>query len=318
MVSVGPLTTGPDPGRLLTPYHGDITVTASGTRLSGLDIRGRVIVRAADVTIDECVIRGPQTMPSGTGFMPLVDARHALCKDLRLRDTEVAPQTASHRWSAGVEGHDFTLLRSNVHSSVDAVNVYNTNEPGMPTGVVIDSSWLHDLAWFTATEPGIVHPSDTNTHNDCVQHQGGADTVIRNSRLDAMYRRNWGHYIPGASVPDRGTGTEADGRYNVGDLSAVMVNHNVGNTARLTIDDCEINGGYIPINAGGAGKMFASHILGWFSRNTFRAPGAPTYSINADTTWVGPGNGLNAYELDPGLANRWADTGLEVRVRYNG
>lgn len=299
----GPLTTGPDPDRILTTTTGDITVTTPGTRITGLEIRGRIIIRAADVTIEQCRIVGGAVAPST--FAPLVDARGPNVIGLRVVDTEIAPQTAHFRWSAGIEGHDFALVRCNVHSAVDGANIYNTHAPGAPVNYAIDHTWIHDLGYFTAPVAGIVHPSDTNTHNDCVQQQGGSLGLITNSRLDATRRRNWGDYT------DTGVPPVPQ------DVHAILLGHNVGRTSNLTVTDCELNEGWIPFNAGGAAKLDTGHKLGIFCRNTFRDPGAPTYAYNFDTTWAADPDGTDCFEGTPN-ASRWADTGLEVRVRRNG
>lgn len=299
----GPLTTGPDPDRILTTTTGDITITTPGTRITGREIRGRIIIRAADVTIEQCRIVGGAVAPST--FAPLVDARGPNVIGLRVVDSELAPQTAHFRWSAGIEGHDFALVRCNVHSSVDGANIYNTNAPGDRTNVVLDHTWLHSSAYFVAPVAGVVHPSDTNTHNDTgIQHQGGRGTIVTNCRIDAYRRPNWGDYVDGVTPV-------------VTDIAAIMVNHNVGRTAELVVNDCEINGGYIPFNAGGAAKLDIAHKLAACARNTFSDPGAATYAYNFDTTWAADPAGTDCYEGTPN-ASRWADTGLEVRVRRNG
>lgn len=334
----GQWTTGPKRGTNLVRQNGDITVTTSGTTIQNLDLYGRIIVEASNVTIKNCIIRGTYAAPTSSAT-PLINARSASCVNLLVEDCEIAPMFPHWRWEGGISGHDFIARRCNIHSGIDGINVYNTFSPGTATNVTIDFCWIHDLSWWSSVGEGVVHPSDTVTHNDCIQHQGGSGTIIRGNRLDATYRRNFGHWwrasttqpyslvaigsrpdsSPFQAVPDRGSGTEETGRYNLTDLSALMVNNNVGNSTSITFTDNWISGGYIPVNAGGAVRSSGS--LGSFLRNRFsRSPGAQSsggdnvYTISVDSTWVG-------FLTDgAGTSNKnvFDDNSAEVNVRYSG
>ena len=62
-------TTGVKPGSTLTRHDGDITITTDGTVLANLDIHGFVTVRAKNVTISNCIVRGGKSKGVATGLI---------------------------------------------------------------------------------------------------------------------------------------------------------------------------------------------------------------------------------------------------------
>lgn len=331
-------TTGVPPGTSLTRQDGDITVTVNGTVIENLDLHGRIIVNASNVIIRKCIIRGTNAAPSASAT-PLINARSASCVNLLVEDCEIAPQFPHWFWEGGITGHDFVARRCNIHSATDGINVYNTFSPGTATNTTIEFNWIHDLSWWSASAAGVVHPSDTVTHNDCIQHQGGLGTIIRGNHLSARYRRNFGHWYrtgttepfplvatgsradgsPFQAIPNAGTGTQATGRYNLTDLSALMINFNVGESRDLVFTDNFVVGGYIPVNAGGPVRTTGN--LGTFHRNRFsREAGAQAsggnnvYTLNFDASWVGF---VDAGETTANK-NVFDNDSAEVLVRYNG
>lgn len=333
-------TTEPDatnvgiiPGSTLTVWNGDITMTA-GQTLSDLIINGRVTVNVANATITNCIIRGQNSAPT-TG-VHLIDAMGAGCSNLLVQNCEIYAQYPHWLWGDGIVGHDFTLQYSNIHHVTDCVGIFNTHA-SIPynTNVTIQGCYLHDLTWWTAATTGVVHPSDTETHNDCVQQQGGHGTVMVGNRMDASYAKNAGHWLvsnpyvepyvtagaPFQSIPDRGTGTEATGRYNRDDISAIMFNNNVGTSYGFTITDNWFRGGNYCLNAGGCastpGQNFGSVLRNRFdhSQGAQSSGGDNTVTIALDTTWGASG----LYNLGIGTAdqNYYMDNGNPVHCRTN-
>ncbi|HEY8588306.1 MAG TPA: hypothetical protein VIL55_02020, partial [Naasia sp.] len=109
--------------------YGDQIIKTPGTILDNLDIRGRVIVQAADVTIRNSIIRGT----SAGSMHSLVDAM-AGAPRLKIIDTEIASTVAKP--INGVMGSNFSLLRVNIHRVIDQVHIVGSN-------VTIADSRLH-------------------------------------------------------------------------------------------------------------------------------------------------------------------------------
>lgn len=174
------------------------TVTAASTTLStagatytDVDFLGRVSVTAPDVTLIRCRVGNANT--ANAAFTATnANALRCLVQDSLIRPTVIRNDTN------GIVGHDVTLLRTEVRDFVDFIQVQNSSAyaaqgAGWLTGVVIDQSWLHGLARWTATAPGVVHTTDTVTHSDGVQQFGGAGTRITDSIIDARPSLGFGH-----------------------------------------------------------------------------------------------------------------------------
>lgn len=158
-------TTGVPAGTKLKVHEGDITVTQAGTVIDGLDIRGGIKVKAANVTIKNSIIR----LRSG-GFK---EGIHNYSTGLTISDVEIAPTTTSPNFN-GIMGSNFTLTRGNIHRVVDAVHIYGDN-------VTIRDSWLHDTSHFVNDPNWNGGPS----HDDTIQMVRGSNVTITGNRIES-------------------------------------------------------------------------------------------------------------------------------------
>jgi hypothetical protein len=284
--------TGVLPGVARTTTTGDITITVNGTVLQNQTINGKVIVKAANVTIRNCLIQGPNSaVPSSGGSQQfLVSFNDPACVNAQMIDCTLAPQHPFAAFSA-TNGHDYLAKRCHVYHCVDGFGIYNTtaSQP-YACNVVLQQNYVHDLAWWTAATTGVVHPSDTHTHNDCVQIQGGTGLQLLGNRFDAQYSRQFAHWQatsitaepytsvglnslsdggPFEVLPNRGTGLEADGRYNWLDLSCLMINQSVGASHSIVCMDNWFSGGQFNINGGSDTTYNGTDGFGTFYRNRF-------------------------------------------------
>lgn len=332
--------TGLKPYVTLTASPGNITMSTPGQVIQDLDIQGKVTVTAANCVIRNCRIRGLNSSPGSTDTF-LITATAAGVSNLLIEDCELAPDFPHYNWDSAVTGHDFTIRRCNIYWTVDGINVFNTTaaQP-YASNVTIEQNYIHDLGWWTAATTGVVHPSDTHTHNDVIQIQGGTGTIIRGNRLEGKYARQYGHWVvtnpnvepytqvglntlsdggPYQSLPDRASGNEASGRYNLTNLSCVQMGQNVGDAYNFTFTDNWMYGGYISFNAASLARHTGQN-LGSFLRNKFdRSQGAQgvggntTHTFDIDTSWAGnvtSGAGT-------ANANVYMDDGTEVTFRTN-
>lgn len=331
-------TTGVVPGIALTTYSGNITVTTPNQTFQNLRIEGYVKVQAANCFLKNCQIVGTNAAPSVSTH--LVDATHQSVSNLIVEDCEINPQYAHWNWGDGIVGHDYTARRCNVYHMTDCFGVYNTHlATPYATNVIIEACYAHDLGWWTAATTGIIHPSDTESHNDIIQQQGGTGTIIRGNSLRAMYARQYGHWWvtdpttepyttialhsladggPYQTIPDRGNGTLATGRYNYDDLSAIMVNANVGPSYDFDIHDNWFYGGNFCINAGGVTQSGTQN-FGSVVRNRFMDHAQGTQGSGGDNTYtVYLGSGWNGHVTNGiGTAdqNYYADNGHAINFR---
>ena len=206
--------TGVKAGSKLTVHKGDIIVTKAGTVIENMDIFGFIKIRAANVVIRNCQVRGSGPASSNTG---LIDCNHSAVRNALIEDCLLVPDFPSV-WLDGVIGKEYTARRCNVYRTVDGFGVYNVSDKKAPTNVTIESCFIHDLAYF-AKDP---NHSNGPTHNDAIQIQGGANINIR------------GNNIMGFLSTNVGSQNYADRRWNQG----ILVQPNV---APITNSDISYN-----------------------------------------------------------------------------
>jgi hypothetical protein len=164
----GPTTTGVPAGTTLRVHEGDLTITTPGTVIDGLDIRGYVRVKAANVVIKNSIIRG---RPGLTSYMSLIQSPYPT-NNLLVQDTTLVAANPTP-FVDGIVGKGFTLRRVNIYGVVDSVKISGDN-------VLVESSWLHDNLYFLQ-DPNY---GNTPTHDDNVQVQAGTNITIRGSVLE--------------------------------------------------------------------------------------------------------------------------------------
>ncbi|THG30792.1 hypothetical protein [Naasia lichenicola] len=153
-------TTGVPSGTSLTTVYGDIRVTTAGTVISGKDIHGRVIIKAANVTIKNSIVRGTDA----GGKYGLVD-NMGNYSGLKVIDTEIV--ATKPNWTVnGIMGSNFSLQRVEIHNTVDQVSITGSN-------VSITDSWLHGSLWYSYD----ADHSD-GSHNDNIEITGGSNIAL--------------------------------------------------------------------------------------------------------------------------------------------
>jgi len=330
------LNTGVLPGVSRSNYAGDIALTA-GQTIKNLNVTGIVSSAVANASIENCLIIGGA---SQTGSA-LVSAISASNSNLTLTDCTIAPQNPYWGWM-GITGAGFTALRCDIGFAQDIIEVKRTGAAyPWTTGVKVQQSYLHDMAWWTSATAGTIHPSDTETHNDVIQHFGGAGTQLIGNAMHGRYARQFGHWFvvgnslvepyvtvtlhslgdalngPNQAIPNRGTGTEATGRYNYDDIACLQIGDELGTSTDMTVHGNWFYGGGYSINGGGnANRVGAS--LGSWKRNRFdHAQG--TQGSGGDNVYamaLGPWSGQVTVPLTGPDANVFMDNGNPIVVRY--
>ncbi len=224
----GTANTGAPTGRTLTVYTGDLTITSPGTVIDGLDIRGFVIIKAADVTIRNSIVRGSGPGSYNTGLINCNDAKVSRAV---IEDVTLVPSYPSV-WINGVIGHDFTARRVNTYHVVDGFNIYNVH--GSTANVTVEASYVHDLSYFS---PDPNH-SDNKTHNDAIQIQGGSNISIVGNTLSAWLATTVG--TQAYPYPQAGFG--------------VILTPNVNAVTGSRINGNWFDGSYIPVKLSTSSK----------------------------------------------------------------
>lgn len=163
--------TGVIPGTVLTQYNGNMVVTTAGAVIQNLDIRGNVTVKANNVTIRNCIIRGVAVAPTSNSYALIMQFSNNYSK-LLVEDCTLVAQSPN-QWTSGIQGCNMTIRRCDISNTVDGVDAMGMGN------VLVDSCYLHDGSYFT---PSITH-TDLQTHDDGVQITNGTNVVFTNNNI---------------------------------------------------------------------------------------------------------------------------------------
>lgn len=253
-----------------TGAGGTLTIsTAGATYTDVLFLNTSVAVNAANVTLNNCHIL--MTTSTAGGVIAYSDN----CVNLTLNDCTIENRCQTNT-ATGWAGHDTTLNRCQIIGWQDAVGPFvSAANVGGEIRTAFRGCYFSELAWFYNPTSGVVHPSDTQTHNDVIQHQGGWGLEVQGCSLFAYYSTAVGTGTPG-SGSDAGTSgavyTQAAGvtaraarpgatmtnpaksvdgaTHEVGgSLSAIMCNTPRGNNPRMNVTNNWFAGGGVQVNA---------------------------------------------------------------------
>ncbi len=148
--------------------NGDLTITTAGATYSGLDIHGYVVVKAPNVTIKDSIIRGG-TGPIGNG---IVNDTDNAATNFVLEDSEIFPANPVVGLD-DIKGWNYTMLRDNIHGSVDGLKIYGDN-------ATVESSWIHDLVTY-AHDPA---QNNGPSHSDGIQILSGSNLKVIGNTIE--------------------------------------------------------------------------------------------------------------------------------------
>ena len=152
------------PVPVISIHEGDLTITATGTLLENVEVRGYLRIKAAGVTVRGCNIVGPK--------IPVYVMALVQCSSTGtiIEDMIIDAQTPSV-YTDGIVGAGFILRRVIVTNVVDHVKITGND-------VLIENCSLYGN-FYSATTPW----GSGDTHTDNVQIGKGNNIVIRETKL---------------------------------------------------------------------------------------------------------------------------------------
>jgi hypothetical protein len=159
-------TTGVPAGTKLRVHNGNIVVTKAGTKLDRLDIRGFVLVKAANVTISRSIVRGGTSPKTAQGVITSYGSKNLLITDTEVRTTHPSV------YLDGIKGWNFTARRVHVSGNVDSIKIQGDN-------VTVAGSLLENTTWY-AHDP---YQGGGATHNDNIQILKGRNLTITGNTI---------------------------------------------------------------------------------------------------------------------------------------
>lgn len=281
--------TGVPAGTTLSNYAGDITVTTPGTVIRNRRVTGRIVVAAANVTIENCEVLGR----GGTVNSALIDCVAAAVANctIRFNTLHQAPATANEYHNA-VVGHDYYAYRNQCYDVVDGFGVFNKYNSGA-ANVRIEGNHVDQLSFYAPDNAG----NRPWTHNDGVQIQGNSAISIRGNRLVAKVSTRTGR------------GTSAYAPFVTGQV--ITFSPNTSRISDVTVDRNWLYGGSRSIIAiPGKFTVPAGWRLGTISNNRIQKPYSNDYiklspSYRAGTEAYVTGN--KVVDLNTPITPVWAD-----------
>jgi hypothetical protein len=203
--------TGVPSGTTLTPYTGTLHITTDGAVISGLDIRGNVVVDAANVTIINCRIA------TNSYYGISGDA-----SNLTVQNSEINGQ-GKVGGSYGIMASG-TFIGNNIYGYENGIGVAGSN-------TVIKGNYIHDLS----------DPAGVDGHYDGIALHGGdggesnilieGNTVLGRDTSDIFIKNNFGP-ISNVTVTNNYLGSGpgyniyVDGRADGGPITGVTITNN--------------------------------------------------------------------------------------------
>lgn len=150
----------------------------------------RVNGNVADLTYNDCYFEGDDT------DNPIYTATNINAKRIKFNRCVFSPKFIRNR--NAFNGHDLEFYDCLIEKTTDGISVNNSNQfnatgAGWQCGIILRRTMIRRLTKWTANARGIVHPSDTISHNDGIQLFGGLGMDIEDSVIDARPARQAGH-----------------------------------------------------------------------------------------------------------------------------
>lgn len=156
----------------LTPYAGDLIVTTAGAVIDGLDISGLLRIKANNVTVTRCTVRGGDR---GAGYQGAIvmalqgDQTGAIFRDLTVRPSNPVVGMDSVQISSA------TVERCDISNSTDGIKLYGND-------CTAQGNYIHDLIHYE------VDPAHSDgSHDDGIQFEGGSRCKIVGNAITDMW-----------------------------------------------------------------------------------------------------------------------------------
>lgn len=189
------LVAGVDTDALLGGITSTVTANVShgtaGQTFNHVDFRCRVSATAADITYNDCIFRGDNSINA------LFTCTNINAKRIKFNRCWWIPTYTAVEHDA-IKGHDFEIYDVLIEGTVDGLSIQNSGQfaatgAGWATGVIGRRFVIRRLSRLTSTTKSLAGGNDTVSHNDGVQQFGGVGTDLEDFIIDARPGRQTGH-----------------------------------------------------------------------------------------------------------------------------
>lgn len=191
-------------GVTLTPYLGTtagggaLVQLAAGT-YNNVDFGDRRLDPRGVVTLNNCRITLTTSNFGATSIGAVVQRLNGTDPGLlTMNDCEI--HCRAQRIMNGFIGRNAVFNRCVVTGCVDGIDTSTAGSAPQTAGTVVKDCWIGDMSWWYYTATGVVHPSDTQTHND-----GGQVADTLGYDVDNTFFGIWPSEFVGTGTPNCGS-----------------------------------------------------------------------------------------------------------------
>lgn len=286
--------TGVPAGTSLAIHSGDYTANVAGAIVQNLRIEGRLTITAADVTVKNCEIVGAAALPT-TGEYNLVQITNSAAINVTVEFCTINPRAVNESTN-GIRMTSAILRRCKIANVVDHISLVGSDD-----GSIIEGNYCDQQAYLTPCS----YQGDNQTHNDIIQfhnssgNSGGKNAIIRGNTFVAKYGSGGTHSPDGSW--DHKSGTTPSGSSNASCAVFMFSPFSSAKVLGVVIEDNWLDGGFIPVNCGGAstsnlGRMWRNKFDGDSRDHDNNAGTAPLTIVKASTTIdTGDSSNINTF-----------------------
>lgn len=176
----------------------------------------------------------------GAGYSarrPVVNAYTSTGSSFDFCSFKTLQHAKGYNASSAITGQNYRVNRTFIEGFVDCLGGFPPTSAGGNLGVEVLGSYLGRMSWWWWPTGGTVHPSDTMTHNDPFQWQGGKGLHIEGCWSEGLYSESVGHGVGGqTSMTVDGTMYNlATKRYEIVQGNGAYPNKNGGSIAGFVL-----------------------------------------------------------------------------------
>ncbi len=165
--------TGVPAGVVLRGHNGNLTSRKPGAVVDGLDVRGRVVIAAPNVTFRRSIIRGSGRPTRSVGLLSITAAS---ARNYVVEDVTIRPSRPSVNYDAVKVNRPGTIRRLNASGTVDGILIFGNR-------VRVEASYLHGFRHYRHDPSQRGRPS----HDDAIQIVSGRGHRIVGNTLEGAY-----------------------------------------------------------------------------------------------------------------------------------
>lgn len=210
-VNVGPDLNLGTPEPYTGPNAGGILTVTSPTEHIGIDFAAtdtRLKINTSDYNAEHCIMVNKSLAVTGNEKGPLIDFRGGT--NYRNRRVFRCSFDNAHQWSPvqqAIMGYGFRMERCQSENFQDHLGLYCNNTAVVDIDVEVVGNYLGPMSFWRAPTGGVVHSSDTKSHNDSIQWHGGRGMLIEGNDIPAIYSTTIGTGTPNSGNNRSGLGT---------------------------------------------------------------------------------------------------------------